>query len=498
MQRIISRMFFFISLAFVLMGLFTLLVFSTLDVTTIFFFVASAIFFILFVLLDFKHLIGKFKNRTARWSGIEVLKALSLMGVVLSLNALAAKYPVKWDVSPHRVHTLSALSKKVAKEFNDTVEFSYFYVPSSEKKDLEDQVSLIVQKYQDENPKIRLKKINVLKNPAEAQAFGLLNQEEGFFVTYKERRERFFKSDESSMTQALIRLTKGRKTIYFSQGFGEGSLEEKKGRGYSDLAKELDRLFFRVDTIQLDTEVLPEDAAALVITGAERPFTEKVQNKIVDFVDKGGRVLLALDPMVDPQEQLLRRFDLAVKKGVVHMDENELTGSGSHLVSGILVRDKLSFLQHVDNESVALFYITSALQIIKTDRFTITPLIVSPESAVLRSGFTNKDRDLEKGAFALLNMAQEGEKPGRLLVSGDADLFSNQFLYQHLNPSIMFMVFNYLSNEEQFLIAPPKKTNEKFLVTETMYKLYLAFFIIPIPIFFFAMASFLALRRRWL
>lgn len=498
-MKFFSRLSLFLSLVFLVLGVFTLLVFPNTDVTTYFFLMGSCIFLSLYLALDYKNLRANLNNPRARWSGLEVIKAVALLSLLLAVNWFAFKNPMKIDWSANRVHTLSPLSKKVVKDFTDPVEFTYFYVPSSDKKDTEDQVTLIVRKYQDENSKVSLRKINLLKDPGEAQRFGLRNQEEGFFVSYKDRRERFYKTDENSMTKALLRLTKGRKTIYFTDGYDEISVSDDGGKGFTQLAKELERLFYRVATIQLETEVIPEDAAAIVINAAERPFSAKVQAKIIDYFNSGGRIYIAVDPMGDPQKHLLEKFDLSVKKGIVHMEENELTGAGSHVVSGLLVRDKMSFMQEVDTESVAIFYVTAALQTLKNDKYEITPLIVSPGATVLRSGFTNKDPEIEKGAFSLMDLVQIKDKPGRLLVSGDSDLFSNQFLYQHLNPSLMFMVFSFLTNEEDLILKPAEAhSQEKFLVTDTSYKLFLTLFIIPLPIFFFVIAGFIGFRRRWM
>lgn len=499
MSKILSRTFLFLSIGFLMMGLLTLLVFTAPDVTTAFFLLGSLILFILFIGFDYKNIIVFLRHQVVLWGGAEFLKLLAVVAVLVTLNAIVFKLPYKIDWSPNKVHTLSPLSQKVVKGFTDSVEFIYFYVPNSENKDVDDQVSLIVKKYQDENSKIHLKKINLLKDPGEASRFGLRTQEEGFFVTYKDRVERFYKTDENSMTQALLRLTQGRKTIYFSEGYGEVAVDDETGKGFSSLVKELQRLFFRVATIQLETETIPDDAAAIVISAPERAFSDKVQKKLIDYFDRGGRIFLSVDPMGDLQKSFLEKFDVAAKKGIVHMQESQLTGAGSHVVSGLLVRDKMSFMQEVDTQSVTIFYVTSALQILKTDRYEITPLIVSPQDTVLRSGFTEKDPVIETGAFGLMQLVQQKDKPGRLIVSGDADLFSNQFLYQHLNPSLMFMVYSYLTNQEDLVLKPAEKNDqEKFLVTETSYKLYLAFFIIPLPILFFLASGLLTLRRRWL
>jgi hypothetical protein len=498
---LMSRIFLCLSGALFVVALFVRLIFSSWDEASLFYFSASMLCLLVAMALDWKGFVSVFRLRFTRKSFHAGRPLLIILVLLIGLNYLAYLYPLKVDMSTEGIHSLSAFSKKVAKSFNDDVDVIYLYVPDKDSHDADFVITSAIEKYQDENTHIKLHKYNVLLRPDMAQKFNLNSQEQGIFMVYKDHRERFYKTDENSITQTLMRLSRGRKTIYFSVGHGELNLHEDKGKGLSNLKKEVERLFYDTQEINLNNEMLPESAAALVVMAPESQLSEKAQNKILAFVHKGGRVLMAFDP-INPNNynRFLLNFGVEILKGTVHMDENSLAAAGSHLVSGIVKDPENPVMQGMGTDSVVIFYVTGAIGIIPNTSEKVTPLIVSPESTVLRAGFTKSDKFISRGSYNLLVQVEDPENKGEVFIAADGDLFSNQFLYQHLNPTLMFNIFSYISKDEDVISETPpvESATKDFLVTEIQYKLYLGTFILPLPILLFALAGFAWFRRRWL
>lgn len=500
---LLSRIFLFLSAALFVVSLFVRLIFSSWDEASLFYFIASLVCLAISVMLDWKAYFDIFQLRFTKKSIHASRPLVIALVVVIALNWGLTYFPVKKDFSTTRIHTLSPFSKKVARSFTDNVEVVYLYIPDSESRETEINIHAAIQKYQDANTKITYTKYNVLQRPDMAQKFNLNSQEQALFMVHKDHVERFYKTDENSLTQTLLRLSKGRKTIFFSVGHGEASLAEGiKGRSLTSLKKEVERLFYDTQEINLNNEMLPQTAAALIVMSPEKDLTEKAKDKIIAYFHSGGRVLLAFDPLENAKsEEFLANFGVKIIPGIVHMDENALAASGSHLVSGLIKDPKDPIMQGLGTESVVIFYVTGAIESLDSNFVTVNPLLVSPENAILRAGFTKNDKQLSKGPFNLLvSVVDLKHSGGQAFIVADGDLFTNQFLYQHLNPTLMFNLFSYLTKDEDVVSeTPPVASGGKdFLITEIQYKLYIGLFILPLPILFFALGGFVWFRRRWL
>lgn len=498
---ILSRIFLGLSALLFVAALFTRIIFSSWDVASLFFLSSSFVGIAISVVLNLQGFYEALRPRTIRRG----MKASGYLGAIFAFLILAnfavSYFPRKIDLTTQSSHTLSDFSRNVAKSFDDTVEFLYLQIPGPDSKYADDAIRIAVKKYQDENPRILFKKYDLLAHPELAQKYQLTETEQGLFIAYKDRYERFYKTDENSITQSLLRLLKGRKNIYFSVGHDESKIDNENGSGLTSLKKEIQRLFFDVAEINLENEMLPKDVAGLVIIGPEKNLSPRVQEKILDFIKEGGRVFLAFDPIFNADKSgFLKHFGLKMVTGVVHQEENALATLGSHVVAAGPGESRHPIVADLGKESPVMFYVTGALQADGKSSFEITPLLVSDSKSVLRAGFTKQDKQIGKGPFQLLVSAKlPGDGHGEIIISADRDLFGNQFLYQYQNPALMFNLFSYLSKDADIIKAkPPIHSIQDFLVTDTRFKIYVGLFILPLPLLLFGGAGFLWFRRRWL
>lgn len=496
----ISRIFIFLCGLFFVVALMTRVLFADWDLPGLFFLAASGIFLLLAVILDRQSFWHLLTAKTTR-RGLSVGAVLLLLAVGLgAVNYGAAYFPHKIDFTKQKDHTLSTFSKKIVKSFTDKVEMLYLQIPDENSKGADEAIRLSFQKYLDENTNFTMLKYNLMEHPELAQKYKLNDQEQAMFVVYQGRAERFYKTDENNITQALLRLLKGRKTLYFSTGHNELALANTNPRGISSLKKEVERLFYDTEEVNLEKEMIPKNAAALVIMAPEKNLSETFKKKVKDFFEQGGRLFVAFDPVQNPDESgFLNDYGLKMTSGVVHQEQNALANVGSFMVSGWVPEDSQHpLVKSMGRESPVMFYVTGSLTELMPHSTKISPLLVSPDSTVLRKGFTKQDQEIGRGSYVLFS-AVENDKGGLLLVSADSDIFANQFLYQQMNPNFMFTVFSYLTRDEDIVKLPdPASVAKDFLVTDINFKLYVGLFAIPLPLFFLVMASFWWFRRRWL
>ena len=97
-----------------------------------------------------------------------------------------------------------------------------------------------------------------------------------------------------------MRLSECRKTTkagHVFEGHGEPGTDNRDRTGFS-LAKEiLIKQGYEIGTLSLLTQAtVPDQTAILAIVGPRKPLTTDELNRIHDYVEKGGRLLLMVDP----------------------------------------------------------------------------------------------------------------------------------------------------------------------------------------------------------
>lgn len=114
--------------------------------------------------------------------------------------------------------------------------------------------------------------------------------------------------DERQISNAMLRvMLAGNFKMYFVVGHlgynptGEGNL------GLSTAYSVLPQIGVLVDTLDLSSvESIPDDATAIVIVGPQTPFRQDEVDKIADYIEQGGRMVIMADPpYVDEYETLV-------------------------------------------------------------------------------------------------------------------------------------------------------------------------------------------------
>jgi hypothetical protein len=108
--------------------------------------------------------------------------------------------------------------------------------------------------------------------------------------------------DERSISTAIAQLLNTNDTrIYFTTGHAEFDIESQAGTGLNRAVGALGALSISAGKINLLTDDIPADAAALVIAGNSAPFVAEEVAKIADYLEnrKGRLIVLANPPYVD-------------------------------------------------------------------------------------------------------------------------------------------------------------------------------------------------------
>jgi ABC-type uncharacterized transport system involved in gliding motility auxiliary subunit len=138
---------------------------------------------------------------------------------------------------------------------------------------------------------------------------------------------RAFKGEEQFTSAILSLVAPEVPKVYFVTGHGEASTAAATGgagdRGLSVLTDALKRDNMDTNDVSLLSGEIPADADVIAIIGPTRAYTEPEIAALSSFLDQGGRMLVALDPLIDTDGTMrstrLEAF-LAGRGVIVHDD----------------------------------------------------------------------------------------------------------------------------------------------------------------------------------
>lgn len=241
---------------------------------------------------------------------------------------LAERHNRRFDFSPTKQYVLSEAAQKVAMRIDRPAQITAFYTPDEpgQRRALFDVLEL----FSGANPSIRYRLVDLNRSPALAQKYGLSNAGAGV-IEMDGRREVIRFVDEEGVATAILHLTRDqRRRACFVTGHGEHSpFDTDERRGYSEVAKALEREAFEITEIEFLTAEGPlAECQVVVVGGPTRDFLPGELDALTAYLHKGGQVFLLLDPGA-PESivQWLEKHGARAGRDVVLDERNRLIGT---------------------------------------------------------------------------------------------------------------------------------------------------------------------------
>jgi gliding motility-associatede transport system auxiliary component len=294
---------------------------------------------ILFFVVHVESLKAFSSRRSTRMGANSLLMVLFFVGILTIVNFLAARHSIRWDLSENQNFSLAPQTHRVIRSLLREVKITVF---TREKDPGYQSYKERLDSYRQANAKITVEFVDPERQPKVAQSLGITRSDTAIFESGTQT-VRVTNPSEAELTGALIRVSKDdKKRILFLEGHGEGSIENRERTGLS-LAKEiLTKQGYEVGAISLLTQpAVPDNTSILAVAGPRKPVTNEELDRIRAYVEKGGHLLL----MVDPETQadftpLLNRWGLGLGPGVL-VDLQDRLAQGD--LTALLVR---TFTEH--------------------------------------------------------------------------------------------------------------------------------------------------------
>ncbi len=500
-MRRLTQIFGWVGLVAVGVGFFNLLLGRRLNLFVQLHLAIGGLLLLVGILSNFARLRLYLRKRAGKAQTIAYLELALVIVAVFALNYLTYHHNWRLDVTKDRLFTLSEKTKEVINQLPSKVEILAF-IPSEGY----DRVRTLLELYDKESDKIKVKYIDPDRHPELAEAHSV--KEYGTIIFKRgERETRITDANEERITNSLIKLSSTHSwIIYFITGHGEADPDVKDKSGYSMLRQYLEDEGFQVKKLRIPPEGIPEDARLIVIAGPRAPYHPAEVTAIDKYLGKGGDAVFLLDPIIRTNlEPLLQSYGLLLGNGVVVDPVNYLAGMDAVGLSPVCNEfDKHEITAELKGKLV-VFTRARPLKIVENPEVAgiWTPLVYSSKDSFMETdlkglfehGKVHKDPQDPQGPLILACAYQEYLTPKpwekvlgkkrqqvRMVVAGNSHFMRNFSLEVYSNFILAMNIFNWTAGEQELVsVRPKKRSASRIFITqrETQLIFYISVLVIP-------------------
>jgi len=460
---------------------------------------SGGLLFALGFLCNIRWVFSLFSSRQAAYGSGAFIYILVATVLLVAINHISHRYLyMRKDVTSTKKYTLDARSLKILKNLEKDIRIIFFNQGGMAG---DQEIQDLLEEYDEASPNVVVDIIDVYLNPTKVGSLSEeLNtpiDEETWILVHTEGgakhlgREDIFQASKSpsmfggpqesdkfkgedAITSAVVNVTQEKTaTIYFTNGHGERNIDPaKNGREeISLMAPKLLQENFKVRKLQFVGKTpIPEDAAVLAIVGPRNSFQPNEIKVLDTYLKEGGSLLVAIDPGKKiGLEKLLANWGIVVEPMALVLDpkfkfnnedpriprifnysEHEITeGFGKRESIFIMACPMVGNPQNIGWAKTNILAMTSAYSWGEMDL---------AQAYKMKAGF-DQGKDA-KGPLVVAMTAESApppgnpNKPARLVVFGDSDFVSNQYVtglfqvFAPMNASFFLNAINWLARQE--------------------------------------------------
>ena len=401
------------------------------------------------------------------------LSTLLLVAALVLVNALVGLRGVRFDWTEAGRNTLAPETVALVQGLRSDVVLKQMGRPrDTASRDLLGAISA-------QNPRVRAEAVDIDASPGEARRYGVTRA--GTVVVEAGPRFRRIEAvTEPALASAILQVSSAAEPrVCFAAGEGGHGLSDAGSQGLTGLVSVLTASNYQVAPVSLLPGEVPADCAALVIAGAPNGLAGDTLVRLDAYLARGGRLLLALDPPVDPGvASFLARFGITAGQGVVI----ETSGAGRSVGAG--PENPVSFVYHDHPitrgfDQRTIFGRAVPIGIAPTEVGEPKPLASTADTAFERIDLASQATEFRDGrdrrgpfTLAVATSIPRGSRDAalpepRIVVTGDSDFLANGLITWTANRDLAVRMIAWLSGvEEARVVAASERQNRRVPLTE--------------------------------
>jgi len=446
--------------------------------------------------------------RSLKYGANTTVMTLIVLGIIVIVEAISSRHSVRWDLTSNQRYTLSDQTKNVVSGLTSDVKILAFYSATEGDRVLfEDRL----KQYTALSKHLSYEFVDPDKFPTRAQKYDIKTYGTIVLETDK-KQEKITDSSEQSLTNGLIKVTREqKKIIYMIKGHGEHDLADTSEKGYSQVQKAMTDQNYEVkDLLLAQSQFIPTDAALVVMAGPQADLLSAELDQLREFLDKGGNLLLLLDPDRAPgMTAFVKEY------GVILGDDMVIDRMSRMFGAGYDMPVVMQYVGHPITEKfnlMTIFPVARSVQTAETlpEGMQADKLFFSsPDSwaetskTELQNGTVQFDNGVDMSGpvplavIAAIATPNQTKKGSKMIVIGDSDFANNTYFAQVGNGDLFLNTVSWLAEEEN-LIAIRAKDPEvmPLMLTATQGRLALLISLVVLPVFVTFMGVTMYIQRR--
>ncbi len=428
--------------------------------------------------------------QTAR-RGRPWVRVLVVLAVAVFLQAVAARRPMRVDLTPTRLHSIAPQTEQILRSLGERrtgpggeslpaveVEVLAFYHNIDGARE---SIRALLQAFADNSRQLTFEVVDPEHDPDLVREHGV-TQARTVVILSGGRRRLLLEPDEGQLAGAIYRMaTNTRPVVYWLQGHGEARPDLDEGGGASILADFMADAGYDVRPLNLPERLhLPSDAAAVIWAGPKFDPAPEVLNLLAGYLRDGGAMAAFFGPDSPPTvRQWTERFNVRQRDDVVVA----LNRAGAH--AGVGLRTVVVIDSYVEDHPAVRSLVGNATtfplvqtfgsvgddppgirreKLIETGSDTWSD--ADPEYRY--SGVPRYDPDVDRRGpqlfGAAVRFAPSGQQPGtaddgRLILIGSSAFVTNTNILQYANRDLALNLMGWLAAEEDLLGIRGRRTS---------------------------------------
>ncbi|MEH2136511.1 GldG family protein [Nostoc sp.] len=241
------------------------------------------------------------KRRSTQAGTNALVATLAVLAILGLINFLGTRYHLRADLTESQLFTLAPQSRELVSVLPQPVKVWVFDI-NQNPQDRE-----LLENYQRQSSKFKYEYIDPQARPGLAEKFGVKDYGEVYLESGDKRQlvqtvnqnERLSEIRLTSRLQQLTNSTTAK--VYLLQGHGERQLSPGKD-AISQAVQGLGDKNFTTSPLNLgETSKVPQDAAVVIVAGPKRGLFEGEVKALQEYLNRGGNLLLMIDPNTDPK-----------------------------------------------------------------------------------------------------------------------------------------------------------------------------------------------------
>ena len=228
-----------------------------------------------------------------------VIIVLLLNAILISLND---KIALEIDFTEDKIFALTEESEKIADQIDEPTDI--LILTTGTESETLSMVENVLTKYTQRNSKISVREVDVIKNPAEVQAYAqeIAQPSIGSLIIKQGDRHETINSQDffSQNGFSYIERVVTTKLATFVDGMTLSAVTFTTGHGEQvspNATKVLEMGGYQIEQLDTLMQDFPTDAQSVVIISApQKDFSIEEINKMDSYLDRGGNVQIYFDP----------------------------------------------------------------------------------------------------------------------------------------------------------------------------------------------------------